>query len=83
MSECGLIELRKKNLLCGDKVGDLKLCEECVLEKSCWVKFKTSHARTKDNLDFVHSDSWEPARVKSKSGARYFLSMIDDHSRKV
>lgn len=34
-------------------------------------------------LDNIHSDLWRPARVKSKGGARYFMSMIDYHSQKV
>lgn len=41
LSERGLTELNKKNLLCEDNVGDLKFCKEYVLGKSCRVKFKT------------------------------------------
>lgn len=34
-------------------------------------------------LDYVHSDLWGPSRVESHSGGRYFMSIIDDHSRKL
>lgn len=37
VSERGLAELNKQNLLGGDKVGDLRFCEECVLGKGCRV----------------------------------------------
>lgn len=39
VSERGLVELGKQNLLGGDKVEKLKFCEPCVLGKSCKVKF--------------------------------------------
>src|SRR3954462_15817515 len=38
VSERGLVELGKQNLLGGDKVEKLKFCEPCVLGKSCRVK---------------------------------------------
>ena len=41
MSERGLIELGKQNLLCGDKVEKLDFCEHCVYGKACRVKFGT------------------------------------------
>ncbi|KAJ0859324.1 putative RNA-directed DNA polymerase [Helianthus annuus] len=34
-------------------------------------------------LDYVHSDLWGPARVASKGGTNYILTIIDDFSRKV
>ena len=41
VSERGLIELGKQNLLCGDKVEKLDFCEHCVYGKTCRVKFGT------------------------------------------
>ena len=40
----------------------------------------TTH-KTKDILDYVHH--WGPVKVVSKGGAQYFMSFIDDYSRKV
>ncbi|KAD7478385.1 hypothetical protein E3N88_01521 [Mikania micrantha] len=34
-------------------------------------------------LDYVHADLWGPARTLSLGGARFFLSIVDDYSRKV
>ena len=34
-------------------------------------------------MDYIHVDLWGPSRTPSHSGARYFLSMVDDYSRKL
>uniref|UniRef100_A0A1S4DRC9 Integrase catalytic domain-containing protein n=1 Tax=Nicotiana tabacum TaxID=4097 RepID=A0A1S4DRC9_TOBAC len=48
------------------------------------VKFiKKAEHKTRDNIDYMHSDLWGPNRVPSKSGARYFMTLIDDYSRMV
>jgi len=41
MSERGLIELGKQNLLCGDKLEKLNFCEHCVYGKTFRTKFNT------------------------------------------
>lgn len=46
VSERGLIELSKKNLLCGNKVSNLEFCENCILEKAKRVKFDTCVHKT-------------------------------------
>uniref|UniRef100_A0A2N9HZR4 CCHC-type domain-containing protein n=1 Tax=Fagus sylvatica TaxID=28930 RepID=A0A2N9HZR4_FAGSY len=46
------------------------------------VRFKTATHKTKGILDYVHSDIWGPVRTPSKGGAQYFMSFIDDYSRK-
>lgn len=51
--------------------------------KTTKVSFKTAIHQTKQTLDYVHSDLWEPSRVPLHGGAKYFLSIIDDYSRKV
>jgi transposase InsO family protein len=83
MSERGLEELSKRGLLGGEKTGKLDFCEHCVFGKQCRVKFTTAINRTKGTLDYIHSDVWGPSRVLSKGGARYFVTFIDDFSRKV
>ncbi|KAH9733855.1 hypothetical protein KPL71_017172 [Citrus sinensis] len=37
----------------------------------------------KQTLDYVHSDLWGPSQVSSHGGARYFITFIDDYSRRV
>lgn len=47
------------------------------------MKFSTAAHTTKGIVDYVHSDIWGPARVPSLEWARYFITFIDDWSRKV
>ena len=51
--------------------------------KATRVKFAKAVHETQNQLDYIHSDLWGPSRVSSIGGARYFLSLIDDYSRKV
>uniref|UniRef100_A0A2N9FLA5 CCHC-type domain-containing protein n=1 Tax=Fagus sylvatica TaxID=28930 RepID=A0A2N9FLA5_FAGSY len=82
MSECGMRELHKRNLLIGIKSCKLDFCKYCIMGKQCRVRFKTATHKTKGILDYVHSDIWGPVRTPSKGGAQYFMSFIDDYSRK-
>ena len=83
VSERGLVELGKQNLLGGDKVEKLNFSEPCVLGKSCRVKFNKGKQRTHGSLDYIHADLWGTARCPSYSGARHFLSIVDDYSKKL
>ena len=83
MSEKALRELSKQGVLGEDKIEPLKFCEECVLGKSSRVKFGTGAHVSRGTLEYIHADLWGPAQTTSLGGARYFLSLIDDHSRMV
>jgi hypothetical protein len=82
MSERGITKLHKRNLLVGIKSCKLDFCKYCIMGKQCRVRFKTATHKKKDILDYVHSDIWGPVRTPSKGGAQYFMSFIDDYSRK-
>jgi transposase InsO family protein len=75
--------LSKRGLLGDQKTGSLDFCEHCVFGKQCRVKFSTGIHSTSGTLDYIHSDLWGPSQVPSKGGARYFVTFIDDYSRKV
>jgi len=60
-----------------------RTCETCVSGKHCKQPFEYSHKRAKNVLDLVHSDLCGPMSVSSVGGAKYFLTFIDDHSRKI
>ena len=75
-------ELHKRNLLTGIKSCKLDFCKYCIMGKQYRVRFKTVTHKTKGILDYMHSDIWEPVRTPSKRGAQYFMSFIDDYSRK-
>uniref|UniRef100_A0A2N9GEX0 Integrase catalytic domain-containing protein n=1 Tax=Fagus sylvatica TaxID=28930 RepID=A0A2N9GEX0_FAGSY len=82
ISERGMRELHKRNLLTGIKSCKLDFCKYCIMGKQCRVRFKTATHKTKGILDYVHSDIWGPVRTPSKGGTQYFMSFIDDYSRK-
>jgi len=81
MSEQGIKVLAEQNLLSGLSKVSLPLCEHCVTSKQHRLKFSTSNSRSKNILELVHSDVWQ-APVTSLGGARYFVSFIDDYSRR-
>jgi hypothetical protein len=83
MSERGMIILSKRGLLCNKKTGSLDFCEHYVFWKQCRVKFSTGIHKISGTLDYIHSDLWGPSQVPSKGGARYFVTCIDDYSKKV
>ncbi|KAH9697399.1 hypothetical protein KPL71_023589 [Citrus sinensis] len=83
MSIRGMQELSKQGLLCGDNIDELDFCENCIFGKAHRSKFTKGIHVSKQPLDYVHVDLWGPAQVPSLSGGRYFMSVIDDYSRKV
>ena len=78
-----MLELHKRNLLKGMKTCKLDFCKYCVYGKLHRVSFKTGSHTSKGILDYIHSDVLGPVSVSSHSGAQYFVSFIDDYSRKV
>lgn len=60
--------------------------EQCVVRikgKQTRASFKDSDTRAENLLDLVHSDVAGPFQVKSHSGCRFFVTFIDDFSRKI
>ncbi|GJS09741.1 retrovirus-related pol polyprotein from transposon TNT 1-94 [Tanacetum coccineum] len=45
--------------------------------------FGVGRHTTQGLIDYVHSDLWGPSQVESLGGKRYFLSIVDDYSRRV
>ncbi|GFX61746.1 retrovirus-related Pol polyprotein from transposon TNT 1-94 [Trichonephila clavipes] len=59
-------------------------CIPCKLAKSKRVSFKkTGAVRLKRPLGLLHMDLCGPMPTESQGGNKYFLSIIDDYSRKV
>jgi hypothetical protein len=56
ISERGMRELHKRNLLTGIKSCKLDFCKYCIMGKQCRVRFKTATHKTKGILDYVHLD---------------------------
>ena len=84
LSDRGLKELHKQGLLCGDSINKIDFCQYCILGKQHRLAFKATIHKSKDILEYVHSNLWgQPTRVFTHEGNRYFLFLIDDYSRKV
>ena len=78
----GIKHLNKK--LSSLKSVDIDMCESCILEKQRRVNFKKVGRTPKEaKLELVHIDVWGPALVLAIRGRSYFVTFIDDHSRKV
>lgn len=65
----------------GQKVKDLK-CVTCIKGKQTKLPFPSGNNRTTRILELVHSDVCGPMSVNSIGGKRYFVTFIDDFSRK-
>lgn len=83
VGEKALQGLVKQGLLKGAKTGKLEFCEHSVLGKQTKIKFGTAIHCTKGILDYVHTDIWGPSKNASLGGKHYFVSFIDDFSRRV
>ena len=84
MSVQGMTELNKQGVLKVTGLSDFQLCENCVLGKSHGLKFPKAIHNTKGTLDYIHSDLWGSPNVPhSLSKCQYFITFIDDFSRKV
>jgi len=68
----------------GLKSIDLDFCEDCVYEKQRRVSFSKARKTPKaERLELVHSDVWGKASVFSLRGLLYFMTFINNSSRKV
>jgi len=84
ISEKGLNCLAKKDVLVGLRNAELEKCSHCMAGKQTRVSFKKHPpSRKSELLELVHSDVCGPLKVKSFSGALYFVTFIDDCSRKL
>ncbi|CAL9238171.1 unnamed protein product [Arabidopsis halleri] len=84
MSEKGLQLLAKKEMLKTEDIAELKDCEHCVLGKFHKLSYKTGKHTSTEKLEYVHSDLWgSPNVTPSLSRFQYYISFVDDYSRKV
>eukprot|EP00253_Pinus_taeda_P023081 PITA_23081 len=83
MSEKGMKILHSRNLLPGLKNVDLDFCENCIYGKQKRVRFlRVGKEKKSEKLELVHTDVWGPAQVSSLCGSRYYVTFIDDATRK-
>lgn len=84
ISQKGLVLLVKAGYLNQNEVKKLDFCESCVFGKAHKQSFKKGKHTSKEVLEYVHSDLWgSPSVVPSLAEKQYFITFIDDYSRKV
>ena len=84
MSEKGLKMLAQKGKFPDLKKVETEFCESCVLGKQKRVTFvKTGKTPKAQKLELVHSDVYGPTPVSSLGGKNYYVTFIDDSTRKV
>ncbi|KAL2246274.1 UNVERIFIED_CONTAM: Retrovirus-related Pol polyprotein from transposon TNT 1-94 [Sesamum indicum] len=84
MSEKGMNVLKSKGRLPKLKSVEVGHCEHCVFGKQKRVSFLTiGRTPRKEKLELVHTDLWGPAPVSSLGGSTYYMTFVDDSTRKV
>jgi hypothetical protein len=58
------------------------MCKGCALGKNANVIFPSRESRSKGILDLINSNVSGPMSVASVQGALYYVTFIDDFSRK-
>lgn len=61
----------------------LRNCDVCLQAKQTRQCFPDSSNNAKAVFDLIHVDLWGPYRTTAFCGSRYFLTIVDDHSRAV
>ena len=63
--------------------GMPSVCEVCQLGKQSKNVFPHDKHVSKNVLYVVHLDVWGPTKTTSMGGCRFYVTFIDDHTRKV
>lgn len=61
---------------------DKNICEGCLLGKQHRESFPDSSYRAKGPLQLVYTDLYGPMDVPPLAGAKYFITFVDDYTRK-
>ncbi|XP_074282588.1 uncharacterized protein LOC141607127 [Silene latifolia] len=56
-------------------------CHVCMLAKHHKLPFANSNSHAKTCFEWIHLDVWGPYRVRALSGAKSFLTIVDDYTR--
>ena len=84
MSEKGMKMLLSREKLPELKSIDFDVCESYILGKQKIVSFlKTGRTLKAEKLKLVHTDLWGPSLVASLRGSNYYITFIDNSSKKV
>ena len=67
---------------CKNKETDY-VCEACQYGKQVRLPFEKESVRSTHALQLIHTDVWGPTKETSIGGNRYYVTFIDDFTRKV
>lgn len=56
-------------------------CTVCPLAKQSKLPFQLRNTNSKSVFDLLHCDIWEPYKVPTYDGKKYFVTVIDDYTR--
>ena len=65
------------------QIEELDFCESCIMGKQHRNPIPANRKRADEVLELVHTDVWGPASIPTLGGNRYFVTFIDDQSRKI
>ena len=83
MSQKRMRELLSKGKLPGLKTVNFDMCGSYVMGNQKKLSFLIGGGKLKaTKLELVHNDLWGPSSVASITGSRYYITFIDDCSRK-
>ncbi|KAL2900777.1 Retrovirus-related Pol polyprotein from transposon TNT 1-94 [Bienertia sinuspersici] len=68
-------ELKGKVKECGEH------CLICPQEKFSKLPYGHNKSRASEIFELIHIDIWGPYKTPTRRGHKYFLTMVDDHSR--
>ena len=83
MSEKGLTILEKERLLPGLEEVHLERCVDFLARKQRRLTFKIGQTIKTQKLKLIHSNICSPMPIQFPSGRRYFITFIDDATRKL
>lgn len=66
-----------------EKITKIDFCQACIEAKQTRAPFGTSASKSENLLELIHSDLCGPMENTSVGGAKYFITYIDDFSRKI
>lgn len=67
-------------LFCNKELVNFQ-CEVCQLAKHHHATFNTQPYKSSIPLLMIHSDIWGPSRIKNQNSFKWFIALIDDHTR--
>ena len=73
------IQKKSSYVTCNSNKRDA--CDICHFSKQKKLSFPISESKSSHAFDLLHADIWGPISVPSIQGHKYFLTLVDDHTR--